>query len=141
MGVKITPADSAFSKCVRARVNWVCEGCGKQYGPSDKGLQCSHFHGRGNWSIRTDPDNAFAHCTGCHYHYEGNPHEFTQWALERLGNGAYEILLEKKRDLNMGRAAKREAKEIAKHYRQEYKRLCDLRDSGEAGRIEFDGYF
>lgn len=146
MGVKITSADDWFSKCIRIRTNWTCEDCGSQYGPSSTGLQCSHFHGRANYSVRFDPLNAVAACTSCHFKQEGNPHEFSQWFQQQIGEGAYDLLLEKKNDLDIGREARRDVakkgpKLIAKHYREEYRRMLALREAGELGRLEFTGYF
>ena len=42
MAIKITPADTAFSKCVKERADWKCERCGTQYQEGDRGLHCSH---------------------------------------------------------------------------------------------------
>lgn len=143
MLIKITPADKAFGDCVKARVNWTCESCRTYYPESNRrGLHCSHFHGRGNWSIRLDPLNAFAHCFHCHMYFEANPHEFTVWALEQMGQGAYDILLEKKNNTSLGKEYKRTKGkgEVAKHYREEYKRIASGRGSGETGRIEFIGW-
>lgn len=145
-GIKTTSADTWFSRCVRMRANWTCEDCGTKYGPSDSGLQNSHFHGRGNYSVRFDPLNGFAACTSCHYKQEGNPHEFTQWVRAQIGDGAYDLLLEKKNNIDIGREARRDVakkgpKLIAEHYRNEYRRMEALREAGETGRIEFVGYF
>jgi len=107
MAIKITPADSWFSKCVRQRAGWACEYCGAQYDQSSQGLHCSHFHGRGNWSVRFHPDNVAALCYGCHRFMEANPHEHTKWFKERIGEGMYQILLELKED-----------KDLAKQYRK-----------------------
>ncbi|MEW5248899.1 hypothetical protein [Microbulbifer discodermiae] len=146
MGVKITSADKWFSRCVRERAGWRCEGCQSEYPENSAGLQCSHFHGRGSYAVRFDPDNAFAHCTRCHYFFEGNPHEFTRWVRERLGEGAYDILLEKKQVVDNARFARRDVKqrhksEISRHYREEYRRMQALRKDGDMRRIEFVGYF
>lgn len=141
MGIKVTTSDKHFSKCVRERVDYVCEGCGKQYDRSDRGLQCSHYHGRGNWGVRHDPHNAFAHCTSCHFYFESNPYEFTQWYEERVGQGMAQIVREKKNDTNLGKTAKQAEKagEIAKHYLNQLKQLREARANGETGRIEFEG--
>ena len=126
--IKITPADEAFSLCVRERAGWCCEKCGTHY-PEGKrgGLHCSHFHGRANWSVRFDPLNAFAHCFGCHMYFEGNPHEFREWVMQQIGEGAYQILLEKKNNISLAKIARKTKGkgEIAAHYRQEHKRIKD----------------
>lgn len=137
MALKITPADSAFSKCIRERASWCCEVCGTGYTPSDKGLQCSHYFGRGNWSVRFDPENAEAACTACHFEMETNPHAFSERWREKLGPVRYEALLERKNDLNRGREYRRTKGkgDVAKHYRDELKRMQDSGDKDFCGWI------
>ncbi len=134
--IKRTPADIEFSKCVRERVNWTCEKCGKYFPEGSRGgLDCSHFYGRGSWEIRFDPLNAEALCYGCHSHYGG---------VQRIPTeNIKEILQEKMQDRELGLAARRTKGkgEISKHYRQELKRMQGLRKQGETGRLEFTGYF
>ena len=50
-----------------------------------------------------------------------------------------EILRERCNDLRI-KYSKQDKKEIAKHYRVEYRRMRDLRDDGQTGRIEFQNY-
>ena len=142
-GIKRTPADAAFSDCIRERANWCCEVCGADYTGRTQGLHCSHYHGRGNWSVRFDPDNAEAACYGCHQKLEGSPHDFYLRWMEKLGEGAYQLLLERKNDTDRGREARKTKGkgEIAKHYRDEHEKMVAVRDSFHAERIEFTGYF
>ncbi|MDP5211177.1 hypothetical protein [Microbulbifer sp. 2205BS26-8] len=96
--------------------------------------------------MRFDPDNAFAHCTSCHYFLEGNPHEFTRWVRVQLGDGAYDILLEKKGHMDNARLARRDVKqkhksEISRHYREQYRDMLTQRAGGNSGRLVFVGYF
>jgi hypothetical protein len=133
--IKRTPADIAFSKCIRERVNWTCENCGNYFPEGSRGgLDCSHFFGRGNWEIRFDPQNAEALCYGCHSHYGG---------VQRLDDGVRDVLYEKMQDRNLGRESRKTKGkgEIAKHYRAELKRMQEERACGNTGRIEFVGYF
>lgn len=125
--MKITPADSAFSKLIRARSGWRCEMCGTQYEENSQGLHCSHFHGRANWSVRFDPDNCEAACMGCHMKCEGNPHEFTDRWKAKLGQGAYDILLERKNDIGLAKMYRRTKGkgEIAKHFRDQLHAVMD----------------
>ena len=125
--MKITPADQAFSKLIRARAKWRCEMCGTQYEEGSQGLHCSHFHGRANWSVRFDPNNCEAACMGCHMKCEGNPHEFTNRWMKKLGKGAYEILLERKNDISLAKLyRKTKGKgEIAKHFRDQLQAVID----------------
>lgn len=137
--MKTTSADMWLSRCVRERAEWKCEKCGKQYDSTSMGLHCSHFIGRGNWSVRFDPMNADSHCYYCHSQFEGNPHKHTEWKREQLGQ-SYDVLIEKSNNLMLGKQARQEQKEIAKHYKSEYERMMSIRAEGVTGRLEFTGY-
>lgn len=139
--IKRTAADIAFSKCIRERNGWKCERCGAQHERNSQGLHASHFKGRGKWATRFDPSNVFSHCYGCHSYLGSHPDEFADWVYSQLGDGLYEIVLERANDTKLGRTAKREAKEIAKHYRDQHKNMLAARENGVTGRIEFFGYF
>lgn len=143
-GVKRTPADNAFSLCVRERDNWTCQSCKKHYPQSaaegkGQGLDCSHHIGRRNWSVRLDRDNGECLCYGCHSHYGGTERR----ARKVLGDGLYDILYERSQDIELGRMyRKTKGKgDIAKHYRDEFKRMRELRAQGVTGRIEFESYY
>ena len=137
--IKTTPADIAFSKCIRERAGWKCERCGAQHAKSSQGLHCSHHHSRGNWSIRFDPNNAESLCYGCHSLAGGTEER----RKEVLTDEQIDLLWERKRDTGLGKLAKKTKGkgEIAKHYRDELQRMQSLRDAGKKGRIEFENYF
>lgn len=138
-GIRITPADKWFSLCVRERAGWTCEYCGKDYsGERGHGLHCSHFFGRRHKATRHHPDNAFAHCYGCHQRLGANPYIFSEWARAHLGGGRITILHE--RHLQIWKKPKGYEKEIAAHYKAEYERMKALRDQGVTGRIEFTAF-
>lgn len=141
MSIKITQADKYFSLCVRERAGWKCERCGRDT-PDDKrmGLHCSHFHGRGKWSVRFDPENCEALCYGCHQHVGSHPpiHEYR--ALQRLGTLRFDALQGRAECTFNGRLAKRSQREIAAHYRAEHKRMLAERANGAIGRLEFAGW-
>lgn len=144
--MKRTPADDAFSLCVRERAHWQCELCKTFYPEAQavgrsRSLDCSHLFTRGNWSVRFSPINAFCHCVACHFRFGGDRELQRTHFEEVFGEGLYIILLERKQNSSIGRQAKREGKEIAKHYRQEFKRMRELRLNGATGRLEFTGYF
>ena len=138
MAIKIKPADTAFSQCVRERSDWKCESCGKQYEENSQGLHCSHFYSRRHRTIRWAGDNAASHCFSCHQRLGGNPIEFAQWIENHLGESGVEILKEKRNSLV--KVSKIEEKEIAAHYRNELKKLKQRRIEGETGRIEFESW-
>jgi hypothetical protein len=135
--MKLTPADTYFSHCVRERASWCCEKCGKYYAPPTKGLQCAHFVTRGNWATRFLPMNAYALCSSCHFYMDGNPYIFTQWVERKLGPDLFGILMEKSNDLMRGKDARHLVKDIATWYKSEYDRMLQIRAEGVQGRIEF----
>jgi len=147
--IKREDPDLWFSLCVRERADWTCQCCGKKYEPwytakglpANPGLHCSHYIGRGNYSVRFDTMNADAHCYGCHQKFEGNPHRFMEWKYEQLGGHLYDILIEKSNDLTLGKMARREKQEIAAHYKAEFEKMIQKRSNGTVGRINFQGYF
>lgn len=138
--IKRTPADIAYSDCVRERANWKCERCGTYYPEGNRrGIECSHHHSRGKWAIRFDPLNAEALCTGCHFEEGG-----TQQRREKvLTDTEQQILFDKMRDQSLGKMSRKTKGkgEIAKHYREELKRMREMREAGEQGRIEFVGFY
>lgn len=138
--VKIRTADKHFSKCIRERAGWKCERCGSQHQENTQGLHCSHFHGRGKWATRFDPDNCEALCYGCHSYMEQHPVLHEQRIRKKLGEGLFQILLEKARSTKLGRWAKRSEKVICAHYREEHKRLKQLRADGETGYLQLENW-
>jgi len=146
MGIKTTQADKWFSLCIRERANWTCEYAGTIFTPPTNGLHCSHYKTRGNWSVRFEPLNAFAHSYGSHAYMEANKEDiFKPWIKEKLGDD-YNILLElaqcsdrarEYRKANKGRGKKNA---LITHYKTEHERMQELRNDGHQGRIEFVGF-
>lgn len=142
-GIKRTTADDAFSKCVRERNEYTCENCGTQYNrESARGLECSHYIGRSEKSVRLDRRNAFAHCVGCHARIGGNPPRFVQHYRDKFGEAVEIDLIRDSNDVGLGRLMHRAIKDgsAAKHYRQELKRMLEARNDGVTGRLEFTDY-
>lgn len=135
MALLITPADSAFSKCVRERAEWYCERCGTHYEHKPQGLHCSHYMGRGNWSTRFHPSNALALCYGCHQYVGSRPNEHSDliWGIQGV------VAVDALRALANKPATglRKKVSLIAKHYRYELKRMQGLRQGGIVGRLEF----
>lgn len=92
-GVRIDQADKFFSLFIRYRADWKCERCGTQYEVGAQGLHCSHFWGRARESTRFDPENASAHCHGCHAFLTANPELHRHWKLKRMTQQAYDLLM------------------------------------------------
>lgn len=93
MKIQISRLDRKFSLYIRTRANWTCERCGGRYTPPTNALHCSHFWGRARKKVRFDPDNAFAHCYGCHAYLGAHPEEFRRWAMSKLGIDRYNALM------------------------------------------------
>lgn len=140
--VKRSDADVFFSKCVREAANHTCERCGKVCGTTENPIEfgrldCSHIFSRRHRTIRWCKENAVAHCFTCHNWFGGNPIDAGQWAEQHLGDGAVQLLREK-RDSRQ-KVSKAEEKEIAKHYKEQHKQMLEARASGEVF-VDFDSY-
>lgn len=132
-GIKRSPADDWFSKCVREAHNHTCEMCGKV-----GRMETSHVHSRRHRTIRWDVLNVNCLCNGCHRKWHESPLDSFRWFAEKFGEGRVDILLEKKR--SKVKISKQEEKGIAKHYKAEFDKLMERRDSGETGYLEFLSY-
>ena len=110
--IKLRPTDRLFSKYIRKRDDYTCQRCRKTYEPNAKGLECSHYWGRGRENTRFDPLNCIALCTGCHRiwgHGDGRD-EYRDFMLKKLGRKGFDSLdarahTHKKRDDNLDRIA------------------------------------
>jgi len=138
MAVKIKPADTAFSRCVREASGWTCERCNAQHEKGSMGLHCSHIYSRRHRTIRWCKDNAQALCFSCHQWFGGNPADSGEWVTELLGNGHIELLREKM--LMKVKVSKLDEKDIAAHYRKELKELERQRSEGATGKLDFVSY-
>lgn len=136
--MKRSPADDAFSKCIRASVNYTCQRCGKAYDSSSSGLHCSHNFSRRHRTIRWCKENAISLCYACHEWFGGNPADSGRWLENFIGIGTVDVLREKMNEKM--KVSKLEEKEIAKHYREQLKLIQEKRASGECGDIDFVSY-
>ena len=113
--MKITPADTAFSKAIKLRDNNTCQRCGIK---RDR-MECSHVKGRRHRTVRWDLLNAKTLCHSCHRWWHENPTESGLWFIETFGQWREDLLLEKMN--NRIKIPKSEEKDIAKHYREQCK--------------------
>ena len=121
MAIKRDQADKWFSDVVRAKANWCCESCGKEFGGRSSGLHCAHIYGRANKSTRWSLDNAVSLCYTCHRTYTEHPLDFKSWLDTYLGGGALDRLTEKRRAVLKTNKALRE--QISAHYKAEYDKM------------------
>lgn len=136
MSLKRDKLDKVFSELVRARSDYTCERCRKYYPEGQRqGLDCSHYFGRRGNSTRHLGLNCFAHCRGCHQYLSSNPHEFTAWVKDRLGDVNYEALV--KRRNQICKRPKAEKEEMYQHFKAQLKYMQRRRAQGETGYIDF----
>ena len=94
--MKRSADDARWSEEIRKRAGYVCEKCGKYYGPGHRGLHAAHIFGRGNKTTRWDLDNGVALCMKDHLYWaHSNPLEFAEWVKERMGQEKYDELMAK----------------------------------------------
>lgn len=95
MKVAITRLDKLFSDYIRQRAILRVHGCERclTWKASYKQLQCSHFWGRGEKSVRYDEDNAAGLCGACHMYLGSHPNEHRDFFLERLGEDGFNLLM------------------------------------------------
>ena len=136
--MKISPADTWFSRCVREAAGWACLRCGKQHEENSTGLHNSHIFSRRHRTIRWCKDNTQALCFSCHQWFGGNPVESGRWVEEIAGTGLISLLIEKKNS-NV-KVSKLEEKEIAKFYKKEWEKLRQRRAEGETGKLDFESW-
>lgn len=120
-GIRRKTLDTLFSHYIRARSDWTCERCGKQYERKSQGLHASHFFSRRHHGTRFDERNAFAHCFSCHQHLGGNPLLFTEWARKQLGDEVIEDL--RIAALQPAKLTAKDKKEIATELREKLRRI------------------
>ncbi len=106
-GIKRDKYDAVVSDLVRYRDNCTCQKCGTVFQLPSKGLQASHFRGRGHGSTRLDLDNLDAFCTGCHIYFTDHKDEYRAWKVGRIGLQRVELIEYKSRHpLKMNRNEK-----------------------------------
>lgn len=136
--IKRSPADAAFSDCVRERADYTCERCQTIYRTRPQGLHCAHVYSRRHKSVRHHADNAVALCYSCHNWAGGNPIEFTRWIEQHLGEARLEMLWARKESpMKFNKAMDAEC---AKHYREQLSMMRRRRADGETGRVEFESW-
>jgi len=133
--VKRLKLDKVFSDLIRERAEWKCERCNKSFPDGHRqGLDCSHFYGRRHRSTRWHPDNAWAHCRGCHQYLGSNPAIFDKFARDKLGDVRYDWLM--RRHNQVVKYTKSELEEMYQHYKAQLKYMQRRRKT-ETGWIDF----
>ena len=139
MAVKRTPADIAFSKAIRESYDYECCHCGKNYRHDPGYVDCAHIHTRKHRNTRWCANyGALALCKPCHRRFTDFPLEWADFCRSFLGESNYDEA--KRRAWETRKYTKAEQADIAKHYREEVKRIEDLRKNGETGYIPLVSY-
>jgi len=137
--VKLDALDKIFSLCVRERANWTCECCGENHRNNAGYLDCSHIYGRRHRSTRWDPLNAHALCKSCHTYFTDRPTEFTSWVKTTMSDERYEELRQKHHQIF--KSTKADRKEAVKWFKRQHAEMCEKREQGQTGYIDFAGYW
>lgn len=82
-------ADRLFSLWIRAR-DGRCQRCG-----TTRDLDCSHHITRERLAVRYSPDNACAHCRGCHVFLTHHGALHVEWIIGHIGAEAYDDLMDR----------------------------------------------
>ena len=69
-----------------------------------------------------------------------NPYDFTKWVTDTIGQGALEILIEQRNDINAGKMIKKNLPLVAAHYKLEFEGLQARRAGGDSGVLTFTPY-
>lgn len=95
-GIKLDPADTAFSQYVRLR-DKECRRCHSLVKFNDNGMpvshQASHFQGRGKEATRFDLENVDCLCGGCHQYFTANPGEHYMWQVATKGQSTIDAVI------------------------------------------------
>jgi hypothetical protein len=126
---KIYPEDKWFSLYIRARDNWTCQRCGRQYEPYTEGgdnshlmgLHNAHCFGRGAHATRWDEENCLTLDYGCHSLIDSR-HDLKEalWK-EKIGEEAYSKLEARSHQNYYG--WKKDRKDIGKKYRDKFREI------------------
>lgn len=92
-------ADNLVSQIVRYKGH--CEWCGTKQGQ----LQCAHYVGRANHTLRFDLFNVLCLCATCHRKGHNDPQGFVKWFEAKFPNRAKYI------EMNKNKLTKRTAKD------------------------------
>ncbi len=128
--------DIAMSNLIRERANWTCERCNTYYPEGQRsGLEHSHIWGRRRHSVRWEPDNGMALCTGCHSFVSSNPDDHKKLARLKFGTRRYnEIRLQAN---SIRRWNPWEKVELYAQMKAALKDMQERRAMGLTGRLEF----
>lgn len=93
--IRIDAADALFSKFIWQRDGNKCQYCGSV--PFDgRGMECSHFWGRGKESTRFSLENCDTFCKRCHAKLETEKAEgraYWIWKSQQLGPVRFSALM------------------------------------------------
>lgn len=96
-GIKIDPADTAFSQFIRLR-DRRCVRCGSYVQFNGAGLpithQASHYWSRGKENTRFDPENVDTLCYGCHrlWGHGDERDDYKAFKIRQLGEEGFKRL-------------------------------------------------
>ena len=139
MAVKRDPEDIAFSNAIRESYDYTCYNCGFNGRHDTRQIHCAHVHTRKHRATRWCADfGAVCLCAKCHRRFTDFPVEWGDFLRERWGDKHYDEA--KSRAWSVCKLTSGCKEAIAKHYREEVKRIEKLRAEGETGIIKLINY-
>ena len=123
MSLKKSSAWKWFAKYIKERDRWACITCGKK--AIGWQMNTGHFiQAFGNAGMFFREDNVHAQCVLCNTGLNGNLLEYRRQIIKKYGEGYDEKLEKDARNTKGKQYTKKELKEIAKVYRDKYRKLC-----------------
>ena len=136
MKIKRSNADKHFSNAVREASNWVCSCCGKQSPNCEYGMMDNaHCFSRRHRFTRWHPTNTTTLCRACHLRQTDTPDEHVTFWRNLLGED-YNLMRELSQ--TMQKVTKKDELLIVQHYKDEMKRIKELRMKGNQGNIKLN---
>lgn len=140
MRIKRDATDAAFSDAVRERDNWTCQSCGLidpngQMTGKSMIMDCSHVKSRSSNNTRWYPDNALCICKSCHSKLGKDPIAHAALIRGILGDTRHNMLTERINNTKI-KYYKNDKRNMARHFREETRRIRKLREEGYQGRID-----
>jgi len=102
-------------------------------------MDCAHIFSRMHKSTRWHPDAALCLCRRCHQYYGGRPTEFTAFVKTTMTDELYDEI--HRIHHTPFRSTKQDRLDAAKWFRAQHKEICERREKGEDGYINFAGYW
>lgn len=137
MKIKRNNTDKWLSDAVRLAADWTCQATGRcSPPPHDNGqIDCAHNVSRRHRMTRWHPLNVVCLSRAEHMKQTDDAHRHCEFMKQYFGEN-YQLMRELSQ--SMHKITKKDEKEIVAHYKNEVKRIKELRGNGITGKIELN---